>query len=80
MSSWGRGWGASGIRSDIEANPGYSLPRSDEGWSREETDQLFKLADEYDLRFVVMQDRWTGEKERTVDVSTPAFPSAAASP
>ncbi|GAA5949545.1 hypothetical protein JCM3765_002698 [Sporobolomyces pararoseus] len=38
-----------------------------EGWSKEETDHLFSLAVEYDLRFIVIADRWELQRERSVD-------------
>lgn len=39
-----------------------------DGWNKEETNELFRLAHEYDLRFIVMSDRWTLTPERSVDV------------
>lgn len=41
----------------------------EEGWTKEETDYLFSLVEEYDLRFVVISDRYdyTGST-RTVEV------------
>lgn len=41
---------------------------ADEAWTREETDHLFELARRYDLRFIVMADRWEMPTERSVDV------------
>ncbi|BGP04839.1 SWR1-complex protein 4 [Rhodotorula toruloides] len=38
-----------------------------EDWSKDETDHLFALAHEFDLRFIVMADRWALPKERGVD-------------
>ncbi|GAA5994970.1 Swc4p [Rhodotorula paludigena] len=38
-----------------------------DGWSKEETDHLFQLAHAYDLRFIVMTDRWSLSPERGVD-------------
>lgn len=39
-------------------------------WTKEETDHLFGLAKEYDLRFIVMADRWEiAARPRSVDVS-----------
>lgn len=35
-------------------------------WSRPDTDLLFKLADQYQLRFIVMTDRFNFEKEQDV--------------
>ena len=34
----------------------------DENWTKEETDHLFDLANLFDLRFVIMQDRYDTEK------------------
>lgn len=31
------------------------------GWSKQETDHLMDLARRFDLRFIVMQDRWDRE-------------------
>jgi DNA methyltransferase 1-associated protein 1 len=42
---------------------------AEDDWPREETDYLFNLAREYDLRFVVMADRWDYPTQRTIDVS-----------
>ncbi|GAA5980260.1 hypothetical protein JCM10908_001592 [Rhodotorula pacifica] len=36
-------------------------------WTKPETDHLFSLARQYDLRFIVMADRWEGPRERSVD-------------
>lgn len=36
----------------------YQQHLHDDTWSREETDYLFELANRFDLRFVVMNDRW----------------------
>jgi DNA methyltransferase 1-associated protein 1 len=40
-----------------------------DGWTREETDHLFELARTYDLRFIVMADRWLDSSfsERTIE-------------
>ncbi|GAA5834378.1 hypothetical protein JCM9279_004300 [Rhodotorula babjevae] len=38
-----------------------------DGWSKDETDHLFHLAQLYDLRFIVMADRWELTPERDVD-------------
>ncbi|GAA5923021.1 Swc4p [Sporobolomyces koalae] len=38
-----------------------------EGWTKQETDHLFDLAVQYDLRFVVMADRWEMTPERGID-------------
>lgn len=40
----------------------------EDDWSKEETDHLFALAHEYDLRFVVMADRWDMPNDRSIDV------------
>ncbi|KAL8283658.1 hypothetical protein RQP46_005453 [Phenoliferia psychrophenolica] len=39
----------------------------EDDWPREETDHLFALAQQYDVRFVVMADRWEYPSERSVD-------------
>lgn len=41
----------------------------DESWSKEETDYLFELLARFDLRFIIVQDRWAfeGSKARSVD-------------
>ncbi|POY71414.1 hypothetical protein BMF94_5726 [Rhodotorula taiwanensis] len=36
-------------------------------WSKEDTDQLFALARQLDLRFIVMADRWESSPNRSVD-------------
>jgi DNA methyltransferase 1-associated protein 1 len=41
---------------------------AEDDWPREETDHLFALAHEYDLRFIVMADRWDYATARSVDV------------
>lgn len=45
----------------------HQLLREDD-WSKDETDHLFALAHQYDLRFIVMADRWDFASERSVDV------------
>ena len=48
----------------------YNRHLTDSGWSRPETDHLMDLAQRFDLRFIVMADRWdtnTYTKERTVE-------------
>lgn len=42
---------------------------AEDDWPKEETDHLFELAVQYDLRFIVMADRWEYASKRTVDVS-----------
>jgi len=43
-------------------------PNGFEPWTREETDELFKMCIEYDLRFVVINDRWPPKfKPRSID-------------
>jgi hypothetical protein len=37
-----------------------NLLADDEGWSREETDHMFDLLERFDLRFIVVHDRWRG--------------------
>ncbi|CAE6511075.1 unnamed protein product [Rhizoctonia solani] len=47
----------------------YNKHLQDPDWSREETDYLFQVAREYDVRFFVMHDRYDfpGGKERTLE-------------
>lgn len=40
--------------SDVE----YHQHLHDDSWSRAETDHLLELAKRFDLRFIVMHDRW----------------------
>lgn len=47
----------------------YEQLLKEEDWSKDETDQLFLLARNFDLRFLVMADRWDLPTPRTVDVS-----------
>jgi len=44
--------------SDME----YQQLLHDESWSRAETDHLFDLAKRFDLRFIVIKDRWDEER------------------
>lgn len=37
------------------------------GWTKEETDYLFQMLKRFDLRFVVVQDRWNYGTERSVE-------------
>jgi DNA methyltransferase 1-associated protein 1 len=37
-------------------------------WTREETDELFKLCREYDLRFIVIHDRYTQDPTRPITI------------
>lgn len=40
-------------------------------WTREETDRLFDMCERFDLRFIIIQGRWTsGEYENYVKRST----------
>ena len=42
----------------------------DTGWTKEETDYLLGLCRQYDLRFVVIADRYQfGNSERSVEVN-----------
>lgn len=41
--------------------------QTDPLWTREDTDQLFQLAKVYDLRFIVIADRWESPNEKSVD-------------
>ncbi|GAA5980218.1 hypothetical protein JCM11641_005510 [Rhodosporidiobolus odoratus] len=45
----------------------YELWLKADDWSKAETDHLFDLAHRFDLRFIVMTDRWELPSERGVD-------------
>lgn len=55
----------------------YDKLLKDDEWERPETDHLFGLARQFDLRFVVMHDRANFAKQRTVDVSSSTLNVAA---
>ncbi|XP_065343283.1 DNA methyltransferase 1-associated protein 1 [Cloeon dipterum] len=38
-----------------------------DSWTKEETDSLFDLCRRFDLRFVVIHDRWQTEKQRSIE-------------
>jgi len=40
----------------------YQQMLHDEAWTRAETDYLFQMCNEYDLRFIVIHDRWDLDK------------------
>lgn len=40
----------------------YQQHLSGDNWSRSETDHLMELAKRFDMRFVVMHDRWNRDK------------------
>lgn len=44
--------------SDME----YQQHLNDDNWTRAETDHLFDLAKRFDLRFIVIKDRWDDER------------------
>ncbi|CAO1624477.1 unnamed protein product [Sympodiomycopsis kandeliae] len=52
-------------------NEEYNSYLKDEDWSKEETDHLMDLCQTYDLRFIVIADRWdhppTAHKKRTME-------------
>lgn len=47
------------------------MSSSEVGWTKEETDYLFGIVQEYDLRFYVVADRYDfpGGPYRTIEVS-----------
>lgn len=50
--------------SDLE----YHQHLHDENWSKHETDRLFELCRRFDLRFVVIHDRWDhGQSKRSIE-------------
>ncbi|KAH9563747.1 hypothetical protein CY35_05G142500 [Sphagnum magellanicum] len=53
----------------------YSEHLVDPGWSREETDNLFDLCEQFDLRFIIIADRFT--PPRTVEELKGRYYSAA---
>lgn len=65
--------------SNSSFKPYTSHPQLDKEWSREETDYLFDMAREYDVRFLVMHDRYNfpGGVERTVEVNFLFFSGSA---
>lgn len=48
------------VYSDLD----YQLHLHDENWTKQETDQLFDLCHRFDLRFVVIHDRWDHSKSK----------------
>ena len=40
----------------------YQQLLHDDNWTRAETDHLFDLARRFDLRFIVIKDRWDDER------------------
>lgn len=61
-----KGWAAARTRCGaprVRAQPCASLRVSSDGeWSKQATDKLMELARQFDLRFIVMHDRWVGHK------------------
>lgn len=53
------------VYSDLE----YQQNLHDENWSRQETDYLFEMCKRFDLRFIVIHDRWDRQRfpNRTVE-------------
>ena len=51
-----------------------NLLADDEGWSREETDHMFDLLERFDLRFIVVHDRWRGRGRPRHPACAGAFP------
>jgi DNA methyltransferase 1-associated protein 1 len=49
-----------------QINPDQSVPHRQ--WTKEETDELFNLCRQYDLRFVVIHDRFKHDATRPVTV------------
>lgn len=43
----------------------YSQHLQVEGWTKAETDHLFELCSKFDLRFIIIQDRWDRSKFKT---------------
>jgi len=46
----------------------YHQHLHDENWSKQETDRLFELCRRFDLRFVVIHDRWDqNQSKRSIE-------------
>ncbi|KAJ3221996.1 swr complex subunit [Clydaea vesicula] len=45
----------------------YDQYFSDSNWSKEDTDHLFDLCKKFDLRFIVIADRFSGSQERSIE-------------
>ena len=41
---------------------------TDETWTRQDTDHLFDLCRQFDLRFALVADRWQGQSPRSIEV------------
>lgn len=48
------------VYSDLE----YQQHLHDEGWTRQETDHLFDLSKRFDVRFIIVHDRWDKQRFR----------------
>ena len=46
------------VYSDLE----FQQHLHDENWSRQETDYLFELCKRFDLRFIIIHDRWDRQR------------------
>ena len=56
---------------DLPVRMKQAYTRADPAWTKEETDYLFDIVREYDLRFYVIADRYEfpGGEPRTIEVS-----------
>lgn len=47
----------------------YQVHLHDDGWTKAETDHLFDLCKRFDLRFVVVHDRYDHQQYRVIPLS-----------
>lgn len=47
---------------------GQLLSKSENGWTEDETKYLLDMCEKYELRFIVVQDRWNYGTSRSVEV------------
>lgn len=47
----------------------YQVHLHDDGWTKAETDHLFDLCKRFDLRFVVVHDRYDHQQYRVITLS-----------
>lgn len=47
----------------------YQVHLHDDGWTKAETDHLFDLCKRFDLRFVVVHDRYDHQQYRVISLS-----------
>ena len=57
-------------RENKNFNSHFKIPELDNEWTKEETDYLLNLCRKYDLRFIVIADRYeySNTKSRSIEV------------